>query len=1029
MEIARLAFNPALLTTTLALEPSPTPTDSPTPAPTPSPGPTPTPVPTHEPRERGGPLRFSLIGDLSLGETSTQSSFGAGGFFNTPSPTPGATPTLAPVLAPPPAAAAQSQTLFGAGAVAELSRRSARTYVDVRLPLSVTSTGRTTLGVASVLYSTPRYSLGYGPQLLNALGLLQLGTTERGIEFIFPVRDGQATLYEGPAIGVDGETLGIKGLLVEEVHGETFYEGGLTYGNGQATGSLRTLLFGAATVHRYTGLTGEFAWQTHDGGDGDEGHGIAAQLRIDEDLQQGGCSASTRALPNNYVILGGGEVPSDRLLDLNCHTSKVPVYTDISWERTGNDLIGFSNQKLFSVGYSPSLRFGGFSINFARQLGDSVGVPLSSTSFSASVAGQIGQAGALIGAQQQQSVSGGLTNETRSLLASLHRQFGLYNVGINGQVQTQTQAGVSTVPAGETPPPLLSTSGVQRGIGLSLSRVWRRTSVQFGETITRTMNETSNAVQRTPLVNLSYQLSPALAAQTSLGFTSLTDADNPSANGKTRVFSISLSAPFGFGNGLVTGRVDPNLPASIVGRVVIGSMNSGIGPALNLGSLASNGGIGNVVVTLDGTTSQRTDLTGGFQFSFIPPGQHTVSISTASIPPGFTAASPVQAIEIKGGQQAQVSFLVSTLGGVIGHVFGSESGGVPLPLQGVRLQADSGGYALTDAGGQFGFGGLTPGEHTITIIPQTIPATANFAPEDLKGKVTVSNGSYATLDFHAQVLGSIAGQILFAPDMSAEQKGGVPNAYVVAEPGEHAAIDDDDGSFVIDNLPAGDYTISVDPETIDEALGASPPSVSVHIGPGEHYKGILFTVGHLEKKVVFTLLGSATPPPTVPVLHLSEGRLPPHGSSVVTISAPADAQGVSVTAFDKRTELSYDKGRSLWVGVVAVPANAKAGTYTVSATAGKNTPKSANLVVDPTMPLVLVDYTPKNAREGTEVTVRARFLVEVQPGERITWQDGDVTVLGKPLSGRVYSFKKRLTLLPLHGLLLTPQGAVPIELL
>ncbi len=390
----------------------------------------------------------------------------------------------------------------------------------------------------------------------------------------------------------------------------------------------------------------------------------------------------------------------------------------------------------------------------------------------------------------------------------------------------------------------------------------------------------------------------------------------------------------------------------------------------------------------------------------------------------------MQAIEVSGGQQADVSFPVSSLGGIIGHVYGSEEGGVPLPLQGVRLQVDGGEYALTDAGGQFGFGGLTAGEHQVTIIPQTVPASANFSPESLKAKATVSNGAYSTLDFHAQVMGSIAGTVVYASDMVAEMKGGVPNAYVVAQPGEHAAIDDDgDGSFVIDNLPAGDYTISVDPETIDESLGASPSTVSVHLESGEHYKGVQFVVGHLEKKVVFSLLGSASPPPTLPVLHVSEARLPAKGSTEVTVSAPETAQDVTVTVFDKHVAMKYEKARSLWTGELAVPANATAGKYSVTAKAGPNDIKPVSFTVDPSVPLVMVDYAPKNAREGQEVTIRARFLVDVHPGGTINWQDGDQTVLGKPVTGRVYSFRKKLTLLPLHGVLLTPQGGVPIEVL
>ncbi|HEX8805374.1 MAG TPA: hypothetical protein VF741_00440, partial [Candidatus Aquilonibacter sp.] len=66
---------------------------------------------------------------------------------------------------------------------------------------------------------------------------------------------------------------------------------------------------------------------------------------------------------------------------------------------------------------------------------------------------------------------------------------------------------------------------------------------------------------------------------------------------------------------------------------------------------------------------------------------------------------------------------------------------------------------------------------------------------------------------------------------------------------------------------------------------------------------------------------------------------------------------------------------------------------------------------------------------GESVLVRARFLVDVRPGDKITWQDGEQTVLGKPVSGRVFTFQKTLTLLPLHGALLTAPGPVPIEVL
>jgi hypothetical protein len=87
------------------------------------------------------------------------------------------------------------------------------------------------------------------------------------------------------------------------------------------------------------------------------------------------------------------------------------------------------------------------------------------------------------------------------------------------------------------------------------------------------------------------------------------------------------------------------------------------------------------------------------------------------------------------------------------------------------------------------------------------------------------------------------------------------------------------------------------------------------------------------------------------------------------------------------------------------------------------------LIVDPKVPLVTMQIVSPHPAIGQTVIVRARFLVDVHSGDKISWDDGTETVLGKPVSGRVFTFEKRLTLLPLHGELLTSRGPVPIELL
>ena len=868
-----------------------------------------------------------------------------------------------------------------------------------------------------------------------ALGQLQMGYTLRGFSFILPQRYGQTTFFEGPAYGAGEEIVRLDGVLVQQARAGALYEAGFVYADGPLTGAAKTLEFGTARAGRNLDLILEGAWQSRSGGDGDP-HGVAVQMRLDDFAQGGGCSTTLRGVPDQFVSFSAGEIYSDRYVDFNCHAARTPAYFDVNTEKTGDAVFGVNKQTIATLGYSPTTKIGGFSFNLVHQTGSSGDESLLSNVGSVALSTQFLQISALLGGQYQRTNDAGSLDTTESLSASLRRALGRHlSVGVTGQVQRQSLINPPPSPDALATP-IAYTGGpamtLQKGISFDIAEQLRKTTVQFGETITRTISASSDAIQHTPLVNLTRQISPVISITTSFGYQTLRDAINPAVDGHSRVFSISLSAPFSYGNANVAGRVDPRLPATIAGKVLIASSNAtGQGAASNFATFGGSGGVANVLVTLDGKFAQRTDVGGNFQFAFVSPGQHQITIDNSSIPRGFTAAVPVQTVVVQGGQMASVSFSIGTFGGILGHVYGSDSLGNPLPLANVQLRVDGGAYSQTDTSGAYGFGGLSPGQHEVTVIPQSIPATADFAPASLLQKVTVSDGHYSTVDFHAQLLGSISGTIVYAKDMGAQAGVGVLNAYVVAEPGEFAAIDQDDGSFIIDNLQAGDYTVSADPETIGQGLGASPDSVTVHLAPGEHYSGIQFLVGQFEKKVVFSLLsGGGTPAPTTPGVHLSESRLPTLGTTYVAINAPQDATDVVASAFGKRVALTYDKASEKWTGEIEVPAKTAAGAYPVTGSVhGTAVSTNATLTVDPKMPLVIVQATPKNAPVGATVTVRARFLVDVHAGQTITWSDGTTTVLDKPITGRVFTFRKVLTLLPLHGALLTPQGPIPIVLL
>jgi hypothetical protein len=988
----------------------------------PTPIPSPTPTPTLE-TVRGGPVTFSLIGGISAGTRMQSSTTGGSGFFPGPSPSPSATPFgLQGAVTE-----NQTQTLSNASMLAEVSRRTALSSVDLKLPLGLGNNG-TQLGTVQALYSTPKYSLGYGAQPLTIFGQLPAGGTLRGPSLILPLADGDQTFYEGASTGADGEVLRLFGYRLRGEKGNNYWEAGFADGNGPLTGNAATLTGGAATSFGPISLIGEAAWQTRvNPGPGQASPGgLATAFRADDQLANSNLVLSIRNMPENFVSYGIGSLEQDNYIGTNYQITgnhSQDLLFNASWERYGDVANGIQQQRLALLSYNGPWFLGNYGIGLqAQQLNSTTSSAQSSVGATLQNSTSNRFATLFTTLQLMRTTAGdiGVTAST-GLGFEVERQFGAFNGGFGGQFQRQTSSNAAP--------------SLQAVESLNLSRSFGRTSFGIGDSFTHSISggsPGSNATSQTPNITVGRQISPALSVAVNYGIQELKDKLNPAVDGHSRIFGVQITSPFSFGNGVVTGRTDPRLPATIIGRVQtdITTLNPALAGFATSGS--TNGGVGNIIVTLDDRYVQRTDLTGGFQFSFISPGQHQLRIETSSVPRGFTVDSPVQTLALQGGQTAQVLFQIGNYGGILGHVYGLDAAGNEVPLSNVMVRVDEGAYSQTDTTGAYGFGHLGAGNHEVAIVPSTVPAFVTFDTASEKRTASVQNGQYTTVDFRAEPLGSITGKILYGSDMGNQAGGGVMNAYVVAEPGEHAAIDEDDGSFVIDNLPPGQYTVSVDPETLETGLGAQPESVAVELSPREHYRGVVFTVGRFEKKVVFSFLGSGAKAPTAAgqSVQLSEARLPPYGSSNVTVPVPQAAKSVSVSVFGRTKPLTYDARAKGWVGEIEVAAGQAAGEYSVTATVGEGTvPAPATLTVDPKMPIAIVQLTPPTAAQGDYVRVRARFLVDARPGDKIEWEDGQTTVLGKPVSGRVFTFTKVLSLRPLHGVLLTAAGRLPIELL
>jgi hypothetical protein len=296
----------------------------------------------------------------------------------------------------------------------------------------------------------------------------------------------------------------------------------------------------------------------------------------------------------------------------------------------------------------------------------------------------------------------------------------------------------------------------------------------------------------------------------------------------------------------------------------------------------------------------------------------------------------------------------------------------------------------------------------------------------LKKTVVVRNGEIGVADFTAAPLGSIEGKLVYDKSVAPDHEGPVLNAYVVAEPGEHAAITDDQGNFIIDNLTAGTYTIDVDQETLPDDTGSITSTQTVALDASGHASGLVFTIGRKMKQVVFSFKTEETPLTAT----LSQNRLPPGGSATILVDAPESSAGVTADLLGRKTPLHYDKNRKKWAGIVVVPLTAHGGTVDVTAevTDKKSAAANAGLTIDPSMPLVSITMQPHNPVRGQFVHVRARFLADIAPGTSIKWMDGQVTRLLKPISGRVYEFNVKISEQPMRGLLLTTGGELPIIL-
>jgi len=154
---------------------------------------------------------------------------------------------------------------------------------------------------------------------------------------------------------------------------------------------------------------------------------------------------------------------------------------------------------------------------------------------------------------------------------------------------------------------------------------------------------------------------------------------------------------------------------------------------------------GTVSVDLSGPVSRSimTDGAGGFTFPGIPPGAYVVSIR--GVPSDASFPATARTAVVQAGQTVSVDFAGNFLrtGAIGGGVRAGTRGvgGATVLLQGLELRS-----TLTDANGQFSFGGLRAGAYLVEL--SGLPGSVTFP--SVRADVLLSAGETRVVDFQGQ---------------------------------------------------------------------------------------------------------------------------------------------------------------------------------------------------------------------------------------------------------------------------------------
>jgi hypothetical protein len=331
--------------------------------------------------------------------------------------------------------------------------------------------------------------------------------------------------------------------------------------------------------------------------------------------------------------------------------------------------------------------------------------------------------------------------------------------------------------------------------------------------------------------NLTYQLTRTIQFQSSLSNMLLWDFSQQGLR-RTSVFSFGI-------NKRLSGHESFLHPfqarrATIQGRVF---RDNNVNGRLDAGEP----GFAGVRVELSDGQTALTDVQGRFSFSGLKPDVYTVTLPLNQFnePIRVTSSTSVE-VDIAQPMVAETDFGIVNFARVMGNVFNDyDLSGKREPdapgIRQVRLTLSDGKAEqslLTDSSGDYEIDDVRPGDYRLSIDASTIPANYQIATTSFP--IRVAPTSTVVQDVPVQALRSISGRVLMKPTGANGGRLSIPgvvngapangvhngnhdqnNNELVPLAGVKIAVDhttvttDQDGAFVLRNLPAGDVFFQI----------------------------------------------------------------------------------------------------------------------------------------------------------------------------------------------------------------------------